>query len=72
MADKKEIDQLSGVDTTGHSWDGIKELNNPLPRWWLWTSLWHYRLGHWLCNRVSRASRPEWQHQGTVGLVQPR
>ena len=24
-------------DTTGHSWDGIKEFNNPLPRWWLWT-----------------------------------
>jgi cytochrome c oxidase cbb3-type subunit 3 len=23
--------------TTGHEWDGIKELNNPLPRWWLWT-----------------------------------
>lgn len=21
-------------DTTGHEWDGIKELNNPLPRWW--------------------------------------
>lgn len=37
MADMKDIDQLSGVDTTGHSWDGIKELNNPLPRWWLWT-----------------------------------
>ena len=37
MADKKEIDELSGVDTTGHTWDGIKELNNPLPRWWLWT-----------------------------------
>ncbi|MDE2447211.1 MAG: cytochrome-c oxidase, cbb3-type subunit III, partial [Alphaproteobacteria bacterium] len=32
-----EIDELSGVETTGHSWDGIKELNNPLPRWWLWT-----------------------------------
>ena len=27
----------SGIETTGHSWDGIKELNNPLPRWWLWT-----------------------------------
>jgi cytochrome c oxidase cbb3-type subunit III len=24
-------------DTTGHSWDGIEEFNNPLPRWWLWT-----------------------------------
>ena len=32
-----EIDEETGVDTTGHSWDGIKELNSPLPRWWLWT-----------------------------------
>jgi len=23
-------------DTTGHEWDGIRELDNPLPRWWLW------------------------------------
>ncbi|RFP91080.1 cytochrome-c oxidase, cbb3-type subunit III [Rhodobacteraceae bacterium 63075] len=23
-------------DTTGHSWDGIEEFNNPLPKWWLW------------------------------------
>jgi cytochrome c oxidase cbb3-type subunit III len=37
MSGKKEIDELSGIDTTGHEWDGIKELNNPLPRWWLWT-----------------------------------
>ncbi len=33
---KKEIDDVSGVETTGHEWDGLKELNNPLPRWWLW------------------------------------
>lgn len=32
----KDIDAVTGTDTTGHSWDGIKELNNPLPRWWLW------------------------------------
>ncbi|MFN6977686.1 MAG: cytochrome-c oxidase, cbb3-type subunit III, partial [Gemmobacter sp.] len=25
------------VETTGHSWDGIEEYNNPLPRWWLYT-----------------------------------
>ncbi len=36
MADRK-VDEETGVDTTGHSWDGIQELNNPLPRWWLWT-----------------------------------
>jgi len=36
MAEKK-TDIETGVETTGHSWDGIEELNNPLPRWWLWT-----------------------------------
>jgi cytochrome c oxidase cbb3-type subunit 3 len=35
--DKREIDEVTGTDTTGHDWDGIKELNNPLPRWWLWS-----------------------------------
>ncbi len=32
---EKHIDEVSGVETTGHEWDGIRELNNPLPRWWL-------------------------------------
>ena len=32
-----EVDDLTGTQTTGHEWDGIKELNTPLPRWWLWT-----------------------------------
>ncbi|MCV3764389.1 cytochrome-c oxidase, cbb3-type subunit III [Rhizobium sp. TRM95796] len=34
---EKHIDELSGVETTGHEWDGIKELNNPMPRWWVYT-----------------------------------
>ena len=34
---KGKIDEETGVETTGHSWDGIEELNNPLPRWWLWS-----------------------------------
>ena len=33
---KGHIDPATGVSTTGHEWDGISELNNPLPRWWLW------------------------------------
>ena len=30
---KKEPRQ---VETTGHSWDGIEEYDNPMPRWWVW------------------------------------
>lgn len=37
MADRVDIDEPTGVETTGHEWDGIRELNNPLPRWWLIT-----------------------------------
>lgn len=33
----KRIDEPTGVETVGHEWDGIEELNNPLPRWWLLT-----------------------------------
>lgn len=34
---EREIDEVTGVGTTGHEWDGIRELDNPMPRWWLWT-----------------------------------
>ncbi|TPW05022.1 MAG: cytochrome c oxidase cbb3-type subunit III [bacterium] len=34
---ERELDEHSGTETTGHEWDGLKELDNPLPRWWLWT-----------------------------------
>jgi cytochrome c oxidase cbb3-type subunit 3 len=34
--DKNPQGTPKGPTTTGHSWDGIEEYNNPLPRWWLW------------------------------------
>jgi cytochrome c oxidase cbb3-type subunit 3 len=50
MADNRDIDHHSGVETTGHEWDGLKELNNPLPRWWVYvfwaTILWS--IGYWV------------------------
>jgi len=37
MSVKDKKDQNNQVPTTGHSWDGIEEFDNPMPRWWLWT-----------------------------------
>jgi len=31
------IDEATGTSTVGHEWDGIEELDTPMPRWWLWT-----------------------------------
>ncbi|MDE8651279.1 cytochrome-c oxidase, cbb3-type subunit III [Novosphingobium album (ex Liu et al. 2023)] len=36
MANRR-IDEATNTETVGHEWDGIEELNTPLPRWWLWT-----------------------------------
>lgn len=36
MAEHRERDDVTGVETTGHEWDGLKELDTPLPRWWLY------------------------------------
>jgi cytochrome c oxidase cbb3-type subunit III len=50
MAEHNDIDQVSGTSTTGHQWDGIKELNTPLPRWWVLTFyitiVWAF--GYWM------------------------
>lgn len=51
MADHKiDKDSVTGVETTGHEWDGIKELNNPAPRWWLivWLVCCVWAVGYWV------------------------
>lgn len=35
MADNKRIDEPTGTQTVGHEWDGIEELDTPMPRWWV-------------------------------------
>ena len=37
LGETPQLDKITGQTTTGHSWDGIRELNTPLPRWWLYT-----------------------------------
>ncbi|MBR0824463.1 cytochrome-c oxidase, cbb3-type subunit III [Bradyrhizobium manausense] len=50
MTDHSEVDTVTGKSTTGHEWDGIKELNTPLPRWWVisfyLTIIWS--IGYWI------------------------
>jgi len=46
----EHVDAHTGTATTGHVWDGIRELNTPLPRWWVWifyaTIVW--AIGYWV------------------------
>ena len=52
MADTEhpKVDKFTGVATTGHEWDGLTELNNPLPRWWLWIfyACIAFSVGYWV------------------------
>lgn len=47
---QQDVDKVTGTATTGHEWDGVRELNTPLPRWWLWifygTIIWS--IGYWV------------------------
>ncbi|KQY31179.1 cytochrome C oxidase Cbb3 [Caulobacter sp. Root487D2Y] len=65
MADR-ETDDVTGTETTGHEWDGIRELDTPLPRWWLW--VWYgsiaFAIVYWIL-------MPAWPgvHGYTKGLL---
>lgn len=68
MADDRNPETLP--PTTGHEWDGIKEFNNPLPRWWLWTfyACIVWAIGYWVV-------MPAWPllssyTQGVIGYSQ--
>lgn len=65
MSDRN-VDEVTGVETTGHEWDGIRELDNPLPRWWLvvtWATV-AFAVAYWVL-------MPAWPglHGYTRGLL---
>jgi len=69
---KQDIDKVTGVETTGHEWDGLKELNNPLPRWWLivWvvTIIWSI----WYFVVYPAWPTPDGATKGTMGYTQAK
>jgi cytochrome c oxidase cbb3-type subunit III len=50
ITDPVQVDRISGQTTTGHEWDDIRELNTPLPRWWLWLFYLTivFSIGYWI------------------------
>lgn len=62
----KRVDQPTGTEFVGHEWDGIEELNTPLPRWWLWT---FYLTIVWALGYV--IAYPAWPlvEKGTEGVL---
>ena len=62
----KRIDQPTGTETVGHEWDGIEELDTPLPRWWLWT---FYLTIAWSLVYVLLYPAVPLLRQGTEGLL---
>ena len=68
----RQVDEVTGTETTGHEWDGIRELDTPMPRWWLWT---FYACIVWAFGYVifyPAMAADQRGHQGSIGLFQPR
>lgn len=63
--DRVEIDPVTDTATTGHEWDGIKELNTPLPKWWVYvfylTIIWS--VAYWI-------AMPSWPTGGEDDYLQ--
>ncbi|MCP4935463.1 MAG: cytochrome-c oxidase, cbb3-type subunit III [bacterium] len=71
----KEIDHITGTETTGHAWDGdLKELNTPLPGWWVWifwiTIVWgiaySFVYPHWVIGTKVLPTVFDWSSRGDV------
>lgn len=63
----KNIDPVTGIETTGHEWDGLQELNLPAPRWWIWVFIVCiiFSVGYWVVYpawpTMAGATKGSWQ-----------
>ena len=73
--ENKEVDHVTGTETTGHTWDGdLKELNTPLPSWWMWvfwiTIVWgiaySFVYQHWFIGTKVLPTYSSWTSRGDV------
>lgn len=66
---QRKTDNITGTETTGHEWDGIEELDTPMPRWWLIvfyiTIIW--AVGYWFYYPAWPTLSGEGERGGTVG-----
>ncbi|GAA4641620.1 cytochrome-c oxidase, cbb3-type subunit III [Pontixanthobacter gangjinensis] len=62
----KRIDEPTGTEFVGHEWDGIEELDTPMPRWWVWS---YYACIVWAIGYV--ILYPAWPllEKGTEGVL---
>ena len=65
----EQIDAITGVATTGHSWDDIQELNNPAAALVAVDLLCHHRLGDRLLHRLSGLAADLFLHQGRARVA---
>ncbi|WP_262695703.1 cytochrome-c oxidase, cbb3-type subunit III [Kordiimonas aquimaris] len=70
--ENRQVDEITGTETTGHEWDGITELDTPMPRWWLIvfyvTIIWS--IGYWFYYPTWPTFSGEGERGGTVGSAE--
>jgi len=69
--ENRKVDDVTGTETTGHEWDGITELDTPMPRWWLIVFyvciIW--AVGYWVVYPAWPTLSGDGERGGTVGTA---
>ncbi|MEX0298522.1 MAG: cytochrome-c oxidase, cbb3-type subunit III [Kordiimonas sp.] len=70
--ENRKVDEVTGVEITGHEWDGITELDTPMPRWWLIvfyvTIIWS--IAYWVIYPAWPTLTGDGERGGTVGTAE--